>query len=751
MAPKLLRLNSPGAVERLAAFDDTDLTDGERRGAPLPDHPAYVIYTSGSTGRPKGVTVTHRGLAGLVTAQAERFAVDQDSRVLQFASPSFDAAVSEVVVTLASGATLVVATAAQVMPGPSLVDLIDGQQVTHVTLPPAVLAVLDPDALPSLRSVVSAGEALGGRQIARWAEDRHFVNGYGPTEATVCATTTGPPEVPHIGSPIPQAQVYVLDGLMQLVPPGSVGEVYVAGAGLARGYLGRPGLTAERFVANPFGPSGDRLYRTGDLAAWRGDGTLRYLGRTDDQVKVRGFRIELGEIEAALLAHDEVRQAVVVVREEKPGGGQEAQGDKRLVGYVVPADPATPLDTARIRTRLAERLPDHMVPTAVESLAALPLTPNGKLDRRALPAPRTAAGGSSPSPRTLRERLVAHAFTDVLGLARVGVDDSFFDLGGHSLLAVRLVTAIADATDVRLSLVDVFRHPAVAGLARLLDGGLPANPFDQVLPLRSSGSRPPLFCLPPGSGLSWCYVGLVRHLDADQPVYGLQAPAYGLQAPAHGEGAAAAGPADLAALVSSYLGAIKRIQPTGPYHLLGWSIGGNIAHALAERMRRDGDEVALLAMLDSVVPDASADAPGLDEHGALVALLQGLGIEAGAGAEAAGVTLTVPDVLDLVAEKTGTPLQLTEERVRGFVETIRGHVAMFRGSVPGQVTGDLHHLTAFEGRTDPEAVATAWRAHTTGRVHVHPVAATHGAMCDPEPLKQVGKVVATLLDGVENA
>ncbi|MFD9410731.1 non-ribosomal peptide synthase/polyketide synthase [Streptomyces sp. NPDC059989] len=430
-----------------------------------PDQAAYVIYTSGSTGRPKGVVVTHGGIPGLARAQRAAFDVDEDSRVLQFASPSFDASVSEVVVTLLAGARLVLAPRDELLPGTPLARTVAAHGVTHATLPPAALRELAPKDLPTLRSLAVAGEQCPPQVAELWSAGRRMVNAYGPTETTVCATMSAPlsgPGVPPIGGALPGMAVRVLDAHLQPVPVGVVGELYVAGAGLARGYLDRPALSAERFVADPWGAPGTRLYRTGDLVAWREDGQLAYAGRADRQIKLRGFRIEPGEIEAAVVAAAEVAASAVVVREDRPG-------DRRVVAYAVPAPGATVVPEA-LRARLRESLPDHMVPAAVVVLDRLPVTVNGKLDEAALPAPQLGAGAGREA-ATPVEELLAEVFAEVLGVDRVGVDDSFFDLGGHSLLAMRLVARARAVLGVELGVREVFETPTVRELARAASGG----------------------------------------------------------------------------------------------------------------------------------------------------------------------------------------------------------------------------------------------------------------------------------------
>ncbi|GAA2097652.1 hypothetical protein GCM10009759_27950 [Kitasatospora saccharophila] len=452
--------------------------------APLPPvdpaHPAYVIYTSGSTGRPKGVLVTHRGVAALAATQRERLRVTAASRVLQLASVSFDAAFWELCMALLSGACLELDDREALLPGPALAERVRAHGVTHLTLPPAALAVLPPDSLPAGTTLVLAGEACPPALVRTWAQGRFLVNAYGPTETTVCATMSGPqpadgPLAPQrtvpIGTPVDGTRVRVLDARLAPVPPGVTGELYVSGAGLARGYLGRPGLTAARFVADPSDPSGARMYRTGDLARWGRDGQLEYLGRADEQVKLRGFRIEPGEVEAALTALPGVAAACVLVREDRPG-------DRRLVAYTVGGDGPQVL-----RARLAEVLPEHLVPAAFVPLDALPVTPNGKVDRRALPAPRGAAA-TGRGPRTERERVLCEVFAQTLDLPEVGATDDFFALGGHSLLAVALARRIEERCGRRLSLRALFAAPTVEGVGRLLEepaDGPRADPLTEAV------------------------------------------------------------------------------------------------------------------------------------------------------------------------------------------------------------------------------------------------------------------------------
>ncbi|WDF44818.1 amino acid adenylation domain-containing protein [Streptomyces sp. T12] len=425
-----------------------------------PSAPAYVIHTSGSTGRPKGVVVPHTGLTALARGLVDALALDADSRVLQLGSPAFDISVSEMCMAFGSGGTLVVPPLGP-LAGQDLADVLTGRRISSALLPPSVLATVPAGEYPELRSLAVGAEACPPELVARWAvAGRRFHNAYGPTEFTVAASVSGPltgdGTAPPIGAPLPGTRAYVLDERLRPVPPGVCGELYLAGPGVAYGYLGRAGTTAERFVADPYGPPGGRMYRTGDLARRRDDGQLEYLGRSDDQVKIRGHRIEPGEIAAVLAGHPSVRQAVAVVREDRPGR-------PRLVAYVVGGGEGVPVPEALL-AYAAGRLPAAMVPADVVVLDELPLAPGGKLDRAALPAPGSRPGGSGRAPEGVREVTLCALFEEVLGVERVGADDDFFRLGGDSIMAIQLAGR-ASGAGLGIAPRDIFTARTPAALA----------------------------------------------------------------------------------------------------------------------------------------------------------------------------------------------------------------------------------------------------------------------------------------------
>ncbi len=473
-----------------------------------PENLAYVIYTSGSTGKPKGVLIEHRGLCNLAQAQIKIFGVQSDSRILQFASLSFDASISEMVMSLCSGAQLCLAKSDDLLPGHTLMQLLRQHAITHLTLPPTALSILPREEELDLQCLIVAGESCSPELVAGWSKGRRVFNAYGPTEATVCATifenSAEYQDKLPIGSPIANTQIYILDNHQMLVPIGIPGELHIGGAGVARGYLNRPELTVAKFIPNPFvdfgwdsnNPKSEaRLYKTGDLARYLPDGNIEYLGRIDNQVKIRGFRIELGEIEAVLAQYPDVRENAVIVHEI-------SQTDKRLVAYFVPHKGQLIENTA-LRDFLKERLPDYMIPSALVTLEALPLTPNGKIDRRALSqlsVNRKVSKEQLVAPRTPEEELLAGIWADVLGVERVGVHDNFFELGGDSIISIQVISRANQAGDLQLTPRQLFQHQTIAELATvaktclsrqaeqgLVTGKVPLSPiqhwfFEQELP-----------------------------------------------------------------------------------------------------------------------------------------------------------------------------------------------------------------------------------------------------------------------------
>ncbi|MFB7655255.1 MULTISPECIES: amino acid adenylation domain-containing protein [unclassified Streptomyces] len=711
--------------------DPGDLRDADRLAPLLPRHPAYVIYTSGTTGRPKGVTVTHTGLPALLDIFTSQLGVVPGSRVLHHLSPAFDGGFWELAMGLLTGSALVVAEPGTV-PGPALAELAVRHRVTHAAITPAVLQLIPEGALPAGTTLVVAAETCPPELVERWSAGRLMRNSYGPTETTVCATMSAPLSgavVPPIGTPIADTAGYVLDDALQPVPPGVPGELYVRGPGLARGYLGRPSLTAGRFVASPFGPAGGVMYRTGDLVRHTADGDLEYLGRTDTQVKLRGMRVEPAEIEAVSAHQPGVAQAAVLVREDTPG-------DRRLVGYVVP-DAGAAVDTAALRQQLRATLPEYMVPAALVVLDALPLTSNGKLDHRALPAPeyRTAEGRS---PRTPREETLCRLFAEVLGLDLVGLDDGFFDLGGHSLLAIRLVERVRAELGEELGVRDLFAAPTVADLAVRLAARGGREPMERLLPLRATGTARPVFCVHPGSGMSWCYSGLVRHVPADIPVYGIQA------AGLDGDGPL---PATLEEMAAEYADLVQEAQPEGPYRLLGWSLGGNVAFAMAAELRARGQDVELLAFLDAYPRQAGSGA----ETPLAEVFAHNL--------RDAGFAVTEEELSGgrfpsaryrAFLNASGDPMgRLDEDELAAVLQVFMNNAGLMRGHTPGIYDGDVLVLAA--ERVDAGKLARrgaeSWRPHVTGRIDRVGVDADHlGLVQSDTALAVIGRTLAERLD-----
>ncbi|WP_280419409.1 amino acid adenylation domain-containing protein [Nocardia carnea] len=719
-----------------------------------PDHPAYLIHTSGTTGTPKGVLVGHRGLGPLTDYLVERYRVDEDAVVLHAHSPAFDAHLLELLAAFAVGARLEVTPAGPVA-GAQLTELLCTEEITHLLSTPAVLSSLDPARLPSLRVVVTGGESPGTELVRRWAPRVRLYNGYGPTETTVMTMQSDPlsPADPVlIGPALPDVRAVPLDTRLRPVPLGGRGELYLGGPGVALGYLHDPATTAARFVADPAG-TGQRLYRTGDVV--RADpGGFEYLGRADRQLGLHGRRIEPGEIESALSAGPDIAQAVVTVTGET---GPAA----RLAAYVVVAaghrfDPAATL--SRVRTVL----PAALVPAVVVEIDRIPLTPNGKLDRNRLPDP--VLSRAYRAPETDVQRLVAQRVGGVVGRPDIGLDDDFFALGGNSLLGVGLSAELAGATGVPVTVRWLYTAPTVAELADRIAGyqhpgvaveegtggsgetansvalrrgsstgdgscGDEADGLQTLLPLRRTGSRPPLFCFHSAVPLAWCYAGL-SHRIADRPVYGVQSPV--LTSPD-----SEVTTADT--LADRYLREILRVQPDGPYHLLGWSLGGQLAHAVAVRLRDLGHEVALLAMLDSVVFPPDSPPPPRPRMRDLLTHLLGDEPDAEAAAHAAELTAA-----EAAAELAAAGASLGAGLTAGQLDRLhRAYIAGVEISAryrPGVFDGDLLYFSATRGMTEMLGVQM-WRPFVTGELREYPVDTEHGRLMNPETVALIAPIL----------
>ena len=560
---------------------------------------AYAIYTSGSTGKPKGVPNVHEGIVNRLLWMQGMYQLTVHDRVLQKTPFSFDVSVWEFFWPLMAGAALVVARPDGHRDPSYLVNLIAAQGITTLHFVPSMLNIFleapDLQRCRTLRQVFASGEALTFELQQRFFDkvNAELHNLYGPTEAAVDVTywrcrPNGERTIVPIGRPIANTQIYILDSNLQPVPIGVGGELHIGGIGLARGYLNRPELTAEKFIPDPFAKiPGARLYKTGDLARFLPDGNIEYLGRIDNQVKLRGLRIELGEIEAVLEQNSEVRQAVVVVRED-------AAGDKRLVAYLL-AGTAQRLRIDRLRQELAEKLPEYMVPYRFVVLEAFPMTTSGKVDRKALPAPSLERDRSvaAVAPRSELESKLASIFADILGLPSVSIADDFFHLGGHSLMAARLVARVHELMGRQIPLSALFRGPTVRSLAQLMQQEAEIVGDPVVMKIQSGDPRRlPFFAIVPPAEEALGYAILARHMGSDQPVYKVQAHTPVVRNRPYSE-------QEMRAMSQEYTAAILAVQPEGPYCLGGMCDGTHIAERITLELEAQNREVGLFAVIDT--------------------------------------------------------------------------------------------------------------------------------------------------------
>ncbi|MFT4167246.1 MAG: amino acid adenylation domain-containing protein [Microlunatus sp.] len=718
--PRLI-LDDPAVVADLAGRSPEPVAAAELPSARDARHTAYVIYTSGSTGVPKGVVVPYGGLTNMLANHRERIfepvvraaARNRPLRVAHTVSFAFDMSWEEFF-WLVDGHEVHVIDEQARLDVFSLAEHYHRTGIDVINVTPSYAAQLvDAGLLSEHRHrpalVLLGGEAVPDRlwTLLRDTEGTAGYNLYGPTEYTINALGADVSDslTSMVGTPIYNTTGYVLDTALRPVPIGVPGELYLAGAGLARGYHARPGLTAASFVADPYGPAGGLMYRTGDRVRWRSDGGLDYLGRTDDQVKIRGYRVEPGEVEAALAAEPDVATAAVVVH-------TEPSGIKRLIGYVTPG-PDGPVDPESVRARLAARLPEYLVPATVIALDTLPLSVNGKIDRAALPAP-ALAGRSSRPPANDREAAICRIAQELLGVTDVGVEDNFFALGGHSLLAMQLTSRLRTELGLAVQIGTVMAAPTLADLALRIGADARREATQVLLPLRTTGSRPPLFCVHPIDGFSWQFAGLLRHLDPDQPMYGIQSP--GLSGPLPAV-------STIAELAGLYLAQVRSIQPHGPYRLAGYSFGGTVAYELAALLQSAGETVELLALLDAYPVEADRDDVP----------------DRGDPRRNAHLTKEHTELLHRVAQDF-------DDQLLQAVDRLHLHAAeLLARSSTSRFRGDVLFFTATRSAEPGQTPASVWSPYLDGRLIEHRIDVEHEDLLTPAALAVLGPVISAAL------
>ena len=752
--------------------------------APRPEDPAYVIFTSGSTGDPKGVVVEHRAIVNRLLWMRETFAVGPGDRVLYKTPATFDVSVWELFLPPISGATLVVAPPGAHRDPGQLARIVRRHRITAMHFVPSMLGpFLDHPESRGLKvdRVFCSGESLSTAHRDRFHDriDGSLHNLYGPTEAAVDVSHWPVPAhdrsdpIP-IGKPVWNTRLYVLDDRLEPVPPGTPGHLHIAGRQLARGYLGRDDLTASVFVPDPFQP-GERMYRTGDRARWSDDGSVVFLGRDDHQVKIRGQRVELGEIEAAIMSLPDVGSAVAVPREDSPGRPE-------LIAFATPAasgaTPETAIGVESIRTRIARLLPDAMVPGVVVLLDELPRTPSGKVDRAALPRPprKAATGGDL---RTDTERMVARLFRDILDLDGIpGPSDDFFALGGHSLSAIEVLAGVREAAQVDLGPGTLFSMPTVARFAAAVDrhrvggGGasvtagddrglgpaitlargpddmargpddmargpnhMARSPDDMARGPTGSppGFAPPIYCIHPAGGIAWCYTDLARTMGSTNSVVGLQSPGL-LDANWR--------PGTLDDVASSYVDTVLGQHPGGPVHLVGWSVGGIIAHAMASRLVALRRPPGMVALLDAYPADCWRDQEDPEEGEVLEALL----LIAGEDPATVAGPLTRAVVRERFVARSHVLGELSASDFDGVVRVVESNNRLVRSHRHRRLEGEVIHFRAGLDHEGQDLAAEMWRPYARN-VEAHVVPSLHAHMTGRASSARIATVLRRRLQG----
>ena len=705
------------------------------------DTPAYIIYTSGSTGRPKGVVVPHLGLQNFLLAMQQSLSLTPDDRMLALTTVSFDIAVLELFLPMLAGARVHLASRDIARDPAALAAVIAEQGITTLQATPShwqALLEAHGEVLQGVRPLVG-GEALPTELAHRMRRlGRPLVNLYGPTETTIWSTIMFLDKIgnsaPPIGRPIANTQVYVLGERMELLPPGVPGELYIGGAGVALGYHNRPDLTAERFIANPFGDG--RLYKTGDQARWRRDGVLEYLGRNDFQIKIRGFRVETEEIETHLLRCTGVRRAAVALR-------KDPAGQPRLVAYLLPEeglDADSPaLQASALRAQIDASLPDYMLPSHYELVSDLPLNVNGKLDRKALPEPRWQCLNEYTAPRTPLEEKLAELWCEIFQLERIGVHDSFFDLGADSLTAARMIARLRLLLGRDVPLAAAFEATTIAELAEHLQRGSQLDPLACCQTLNTAAARhegEPLFCIHPVLGLSWGFAGLGQYVSKDTALYGLQSRGLDGQSEL---------PGSIEEVAADYIFQLRQIQPHGPYRLLGWSMGGIVAQEMARQLRDSGEPVSFLGVLDAYPFTRNSNASEADTARDIVGFL---------GLDAARAPTSMAQMSDFLCREYDV---LNMDIVKGLQDqhsnlledvtaVIANNLSLLQRFAPQPVDVPMHFFQALDTARSAgiEHCPQVWQSKVSG-LQVYPVHCHHQAMLEAGPLAEIGPLVAAAL------
>ncbi len=716
------------------------------------DNLAYVIYTSGSTGRPKGVAVTHANVASLLHATEPLYRFGPGDIWTLFHSYAFDVSVWEIWGAFYYGGRLIVVPYVTSRTPEAFYDLVQREGVTVLNQTPSAFRTFmmqdDVQAAPlALRLVICAGEVLDPATLRSWVQRRgverpRLINMYGITETTVHVTchVLGAKEVlgttgSRIGRAMASLKLYVLDDAGEPVPVGVPGELFVSGAGVGRGYVGRPELTAERFVPDPFNANGGRLYKSGDLARWRADGVCEYLGRVDHQVKIRGYRIELGEIASALRRQTGVGDAVVIMREDG--------GDRRLIAYVVPLPEATFTEDSLLQA-LRDMLPDYMVPAAIVRLDALPLTPNGKVDRRGLPDPGDTRRPSESyiPPRDGLELQLARIWEDLLNVRPVGVRDGFFERGGHSILLLHLVAQIEREFGARLSLADLVQGTTIERLAVSMRDQR-SGPEARLVAMRSTGDRAPFFAMVPAGGTLACYVSLAELMTHDRPFYALQP---------RGTMAESAAAPTIELMAREDLKELRRVQPNGPYFLGGWSMGGLVAYEMACLLQDAGEEVAVLALMDCGVPDPDQEMKDPNDAAAELAASH-FDLDLGELGDLQGEA-RIEALLDLARRYGRLAHEVDLRWVRWLIDGYRISTGSTQRYRPRPYDGRVTLIRASDGLSevtderiadDPEL---RWGGLARGGVDVVWVAGTHHTMVQPPHVTTLAARLQACVDAV---